>query len=160
MHVGKICVLISMLVFISCKQDNVVHDFDGAWNFKETYENWKKGDVEGLSANESIIAGKKHLVINHSMIIDTSANPMYLSVPGGKWIINDIRPFGKTAYNVLLRSTESKETTGILILNCKNDKSIWFSIGKMDPDFQKEFNQSFLLVGEEEIYVKCDQIKQ
>jgi len=143
---------VATLLFVSCGSS---FDFTGAWANEAQYQNWKNGIDEGMGVTETEIDGKIYSVLTNSIMINTHGNKPIFSVPGGQWNL-ELKKINRLTYEVLLGAEENPAINGSLVANVVGKASVYFTAGEMSNEFIKEFQQSFLLLGKEFRYVRCD----
>jgi hypothetical protein len=150
-------IIISILfsiITISCSATE--YDISGVWAFIDTYYYWKEGEQEDISATSVNIGGTRYLALTNSVYISTDENNKYLQVPGGKWLIENIIKENDFSYVLDLSTIKDERTKGRITVHFIDTDLIYFSVGSMDNKFKYEFDQSFLMLDEKNIYRRCD----
>jgi hypothetical protein len=154
MKMKTLCVLLTICSLSQCA-DKINKDLCGAWAIKGDYIAWKNGSKE-KDIFPTRIGNNEYLVLTDSIIIDCDDNKSSFSVPGGLWRIKSLSKLDETKYELRLKSYDNQEKNGTLYINKIDDSTIYFSSGNMSIEFENEFNQSMLDLGERWQYVLCD----
>jgi hypothetical protein len=128
----------------------------GAWTSSEAYYYWKSGTAEEITARKVLIGNTAYLVITNSVIINPKSPNGYLQVPGGKWDIIDITSETNNTTVITIRSYQDQKSIGIIKVHFLNQDDIFFTAENLEPTLRYEFNQSFLEVGQKNVYHRCD----